>query len=369
MRVYMRDHNRVRRGLLPALSGTALARLNGVGDFTCTVNANSDQWRRFAPGWGVTIESEHGRVLSGPVTQIKTARTRSGERNMIISGLSDDTVLQDMITLPDPSADAESQSGAAYYTAKGTAETVMRTLADRLVGPAARPEYRVPGLVVPTSQARGGQVSVNTRFKILIEEMQALATAGGLNFRIAQIDRDLVLEFFEGRDRSRAVRLNQLDAFELTQTAPTVTEVIVAGQGEGSARTLRRYTGNTSDWGRRITRFQDRRDTDDPDDLQQAGTDTLAEGQEKASLTYEATDQPGREYLRDFDLGDTITVTPDNDLITVTDIVQSAEISWDQHGTAPTKLQVGPVQDDTNAPGWVPPIRALARRLRGLEGV
>lgn len=367
MRVYMRDRNLVRRGMLPVLEGSAVVRLNDVGTFTFTVNANTETWKRFRPGWGVIVEDEAGRVLSGPVTKIVTNRAEGGERDLIVSGVSDEVLLRDMFTLPTPSKAADNQDVDGYYKAKGVAETVMRDLAYQLVGGGARAEYKITDLVVPASEGRGSQVSVNTRFKVLLEEMQALATAGGLNFRIDQQDRARVLTFYKGRDYSRAVRITNVDSYELTQEAPEVTEVVVAGQGEGAARTMLRFLGDEGEWGRRISRFQDRRDTDDPDDLQQAGEDTLAEGQEKASLSFDAHDQPGRTFLTDFRLGDTITVRLDNG-VTVTDVVQSAELSWDETGRT-AKLQVGPVQDEDNAPEWVKPVRNIARRLRGLEGV
>lgn len=366
MRVYMRDQNLVRRGMLPVLTGSAVMRLNDVSTFSFTVNANTDTWRRFQPGWGVIVEDE-GRVLSGPVTKISTRLSEGGERDLVIEGVSDEVLLQDMFTLPTPSRAADQQDVDGYYTARGTAEAVMRGMVNSLIGPSARSEYRIDDLLVPASSGRGANVSVNTRFKILLEEMQSLAVAGNLNFRIDQEDRNRVLKFYEGRNYSRAVRITTVDAYDLVQEGPTITEVVVAGQGQGAARRMLRLTGNESPWGRRISRFQDRRDTDENEDLNQAGEETLAEGQEKASLSFEVNDQPGRTFLRDFTLGDTITVRLDAG-ITVTDVVQSAELSWDEHGRA-AKLQVGPVPDEDNAPTWVKPVRDIARRLRGLEGI
>ena len=366
MRVYMRDDQLIRRGMLPVLTGSAVMRLNGVSTFAFTVNANTDTWRRVQPGWGVIVEDE-GRVLSGPVTKIKSSLSDDGKRDMTVEGVSDEVLLQDMFTLPTPSRAADKQDVDGYYVARGSAETVMRNMVNSLIGPSARAEYRIVDLSVPASSGRGGQVSVNTRFKPLIEEMQSLATAGGVNFRIDQEGAGRVLSFYEGRDYSRAIRITTVDSYDLTQEGPTVTEVVVAGQGQGADRTMLRILGNESEWGRRISRFQDRRDTDDGDDLAQAGEETLADGQERASLTFEATDQPGRVFLRDFRLGDTITVSLDED-ITITDVVQSATLSWDESGRTVT-LQVGPVQDEDNAPQWVKPVRNIARRLRGLEGI
>lgn len=367
MRVFMRDERLVRRGLLPVLEGQAVVRLNGVGDFSFTVNANTDLWRRFEAGWGVIVEDDAGRVLSGPVTKIVSSLGAGGERDLIVEGVSDEVLLEDMFTLPNPSRAADNQDTDAYYVRRNqVAENVMRDMVNALVGPGARSEYRISDLVVPVSDGRGGDVSVNTRFKVLLDELQSLATAGRVNFRVDQVDRERVVSFFEGRDYSRAIRLTNVDAYELTQEAPEVTEVVVAGQGEGSDRTFLRLTGNESAWGRRISVFQDRRDTDEDDDLEQAGLETLDDGQEKASLSFDVHDQPGRVFLDDFRLGDKITVRLDEG-VTVTDIVQSADITWDATGRT-VKLQVGPVQDESNAPAWVKPVRDISRRLRAREG-
>jgi hypothetical protein len=54
------------------------------------------------------------------------------------------------------------------------------------------------------------------------------------------------------------------------------------------------------------------------------------------------------------------------DGIKITDVVQSAEISWDEHGRT-VKLTVGPTGDELDAPGWVKKARSLEKQLRTLQ--
>src|SRR5690625_7061018 len=89
-------------------------------------------------------------------------------------------------------------------------------------------------------------------------------------------------------DRSRYIRLSEdndaLGQWSMERERPEVTKVLVAGQGEGDARTLKLVEGNTNDWGTSRIVFQDRRDTDELDDLIEAVEDTLADGAETESI-------------------------------------------------------------------------------------
>src|SRR5690606_39291825 len=86
--------------------------------------------------------------------------------------------------------------------------------------------------------------------------------------------------------------------------APTCTAAIVAGQGEGTARTIIERAVAASPWGR-IESFVDRRDTDDMAELRAAGDSALAEGAERTDLAAEAIDLPDPRlprYGRDYDI-------------------------------------------------------------------
>jgi hypothetical protein len=213
---------------------------------------------------------------------------------------------------------------------------------------------------------------LETRFKTPLEEAQTLAK-GKLGFR-TRLDTTVTpaqprFEVFTGRDLSRAIRLSEINGalgdFTLEQEAPTVTGALVGGQGEGAARFIRYRTGNKNAWGAYGLAFIDGGQTSDPTELEKSGDDALTDGQEKAAITVDVNDTPVRRFGTHYGLGDTITVEL-ADGIKITDVVQSAEISWDEHGRT-VKLTVGPTGDELDAPGWVKKARSLEKQLRTLQ--
>jgi hypothetical protein len=243
----------------------------------------------------------------------------------------------------------------------------MRTLVDQQIGPSAPTDYRVDGLVLEPDQGRGGQVTVSARYDNLLETMQELAETGGVNFRVVQDGRRLVLRFREGEDLSRAVRLQEeqggVTKLNLKRKAPTATEVIVGGSGSGATRKMWRDTQPTT-WHRRVTQFVDRPSTSDPNELQQAAEKALADGQESVSVTFETADTRTIKFGREYDIGDTITLQAD--LATVTDVVQVADISL-QNGSRRASVQVGPVADESKLAETSPIPALLRKRLAELS--
>lgn len=368
MTAYMYTPEFVKRGSLPVIGGTCKLRRNGVHTFSLTVDGGSALWQRFNKDWRVTIHDEGERLLSGvPLKIVETAS--KGVVTSELTGESDMTWLKDMITLPDPSKLADNQGGEAYWNRKGAAGVLIRDLVNANVGPSARSEYRRP--LVIGSVASGPAGTINSRFKPVLDEVATLAETAGLTVDIVQDDdlKKSVLTVIEGRDFSRRIRLSHanagIESHTFTLEAPTVTSVLVAGQGEGSARTLKLTHGNENTWGFRSLQFQDRRDTDDQKELDAAGVDTLTEGQERATVSLEVNDTPLLKFGRDYHLGDTVTVQLSTG-VTITDTVQMAELSWDENGRT-VKLQVGPVADDEEQPRDVKEINKLWKAVRGLQ--
>src|SRR5699024_11081835 len=75
---------------------------------------------------------------------------------------------------------------------------------------------------------------------------------GGITFSTS-MTRDGAIRFHQSvlEDRSRYIRLSEdndaLGIWSLERERPEVTKVLVAGQGEGDARTLKLVEGNTND--------------------------------------------------------------------------------------------------------------------------
>lgn len=365
MRVLMRDTDLLPLGELRVKDVQAVSRRNDVGTWQVTVNARpGESWEDYADGMGVLIEDDD-TTISGPHIEWEFERD-GGRRSLKLRGVDDNTVLADHIIIPDPANPTDDQE-VDVWRMTGPAETVMRALVDAQIGPSAPALYQIPNLTLDPDLGRGSEVTVSGRYENLLETMQELAETGGVDFRVVQVGRRLVLRFREGEDLSRAVRLREehggITRLTLKRTAPTVTEVIVGGLGSGATRKMWRDTQPTS-WHRRITDFVDRQTASDENELQQAAEKALADGQEAVSVTFETADTKNIKYGREYGIGDTITLHAD--MATVTDIVQVSDMSW-HHGSRTVSVQVGPVPDESKLAENSPIPAKLRKRLSELS--
>lgn len=369
MRAFMYQPDYQRRGILPTIGGKAILRLNDPSTFSLDINGDDYLSSRFERGWRITIEDEGMQMLAGTPDKL-SRKSNSGVQDLTLSGLDDMAWLKQMITLPNPTNAADSQNQDAYFKATGPADSLVYDLVRKHIGQDARTDYRRP-LTVRSPTVGAQSMSVNSRFKTVIEEVQTLALPAKLVTRFVQDDQlqKTVMTIDRGEDLSRAIRLAEsnsgLTGWDMSQEAPAVTQVLVAGQGEGTARTLKLVPGNTNDWGFWALQFQDRRDTNAVDELIQAGKETLEEGREKATITLEIEETPTKRFGKHFWLGDTITVQL-KDGTSVTDVVQVADITWSETGRT-IKLTIGPVLDEQDAPRWVALAKKLSAQIRALQ--
>src|SRR5690625_7162973 len=104
------------------------------------------------------------------------------------------------------------------------------------------------------------------------------------------MDRDDNIRFHQSvpEDRSRYIRLSEendaVGDWSMERARPEVTKVPVAGQGQDEERTLKLVEGKPNDRGTNRNVFQDRRDTDELEDLGEAGEGTVADNTETASI-------------------------------------------------------------------------------------
>jgi hypothetical protein len=335
--VEVRRRDLTRVGVIPAglLNLSGAVRWANVGAWSVTLPAGhelADALR--APGAGILVVGPGDRVLwSGPTVAPTVELSRdvpSGE--VTVEGVTDDVILGDALAWPSPaSTDLEAQTGVGwpsgnprsdgYWVGTGPVESLMHALVDANIGPSA-PVTRRSGLaaklVMGQDLGRGPTVTKSVRFQNLGQALAELAAGSGIGFRVVQDGTTLVFETFETVDRSADIRFtvenDRLTSQKVAVAAPGVTRPIVAGQGEGAARTLvarttpEAVTAETA-WGRRIERFIDQRHTDVLAELQQAGDKVLAEeGFTRVAVTSVAGDDLAGQWGDDYNLGDTVTV-------------------------------------------------------------
>jgi hypothetical protein len=301
--VEVRDRNLVRVGQLTdddLANALVVPRANTVGswkialpatvihdDGTETPHALCEVLRE--PGSGIIVTGPEGVILSGPMDNpTHDADTSDPGGTWTIEGISDMHVLDDVLAWGDPTEANLMEQAASNDVRVGQAETLIREYAYYNLGAGALPERRNARFrLEPVDLKRGGFVQKSPRFQNLLELLRELALGSGLMFDVVQTDDDMLeLRVTTQIDLSAEVRLDiqndQLSRSSYGYAAPGVTEVLVAGQGEGVDRTMIRRTSTDSEaaralWNRRRERFLDQRQTDDLTELQQAGDELLAD--------------------------------------------------------------------------------------------
>lgn len=326
-----------------------------------------------AVGAGIVVQHDGEVVTSGPIIQPR--RDWSDDGDLLTLGfVSDDAWLLRRIGYPSPT-DGD-HSASAYDVRTGAAETVLRAYVDANLGPSALADRRVDGLTLLADEARGAVVTGRARFHPMIELCRDLAISGGdLGFRIRQAGptdpttTGLLFEVYVPRDLTGtaifSADLGNLAGFELDERAPDANYVLVAGQGEGTARTI--VEGGDTDsidrWGR-IEAFRDQRDTDDLGELEQSRDRELTERASELSIKIEPVDTAAITYLADYGLGDTVRTIIDG--VAFDEIIREVTVTL-EGGDAPTvEPKIGtPARGELL--GLFEAIRRVNRRVSRLE--
>ncbi|HLP97650.1 MAG TPA: siphovirus ReqiPepy6 Gp37-like family protein [Sideroxyarcus sp.] len=347
---------RVGQILASDLVGLELSlRFNKLGSWKITLRSShplADALR--APGAGLIVTGPNGVLISGPTvqaTQNKTGDDPTGTWEII--GVDDAVVLGERLAYPVPTTASLAGQTSAYDSRTGVAETVAKAYVNANIGPSAPTARKITGLTVDTDLGRGSTVVVNARFDKLGELIYGILTPSNLGFDIKQVGSGLMFEVFQPVDRSATVRMDvdnlRLTKSEYTYASPGATRVIVAGQGQGSARTLIERTSTAStaaetSWGRRIEVFKDSRNTNDTTELNTAGDEILA----VSGFTVEgikvtpSDDLASMQFGVHWGLGDKVTVVVGN--TEVAKVVTEAAIVVTEEG-----VKVGATVGDPDA--------------------
>ena len=281
------------------------------------------------------------------------------------------------ITWPDPSeAWADQPTGTARTITGADGETIIRQLVDESCGPGARPERRIPRLVLGDPSGAGTATVVNTAFEGLLEACRRVAIdGGGLGFRTRQADRQIVFEVYGPRDLSTSARfsfgLGNLRYLRAKISAPTVTHALVTGnerqpEEEGDPVPPRTFlevadTGQATTWYRVEKHVDGGADDDSAGEMTQAGREELAGGAAPVELATVTVDTADLAAGRDFDLGDRVSVQLPNGQ-QVTDLVRSIHLQATPAGGEQVTTLVGS-PEATADPQMVRLVQDLTRQI------
>lgn len=321
--VEVRDGNFERQGLIQPVdlaTFSAVLRFNNVGTWSITLPVGHDMAELLRlPGSGIVVTGPNGVILSGPT--ISATNTKTGDNpngDWEIQGVDDSQILGERLAYPYPvSADVKNQLNA-YDVRRGLASTVMYGYVKANIGSTAPVARKVANLTVATDTGLGTQTYQTARFDVLGELLSNIASVDGLGFDIKQVDGSLEFHVYEPIDRTGTIRMdvanNTLQKTAYGYGAPSATVSIVAGQGEGNQRHFEQVTTTESAaaetlWQRRIETFKDQRNTNDTDELIQAGKEELADkGQTITSIDVVPSSDSTMRYGIDWGLGDAVTV-------------------------------------------------------------
>lgn len=309
---------------------------------------------------GLVVTRDGVTVLSGPVTGIGRDLDASTD-SLTVSGVDDDVWLDRRLALPTPLGPPYT---SAYDIRTGPAETVMRGYVDANLGPAARPERRVPGLTLAPDLGRGVTRTGRGRLQTVADLIRPLAlTGGGLGYRIVQQGNALVFEVYESADLTATAVFSEefgnLLGYTYEAQAAEANYVLAGGGGEGTARVFAERGDSASivRYGR-IETFKDQRQTSDPGELQQAIDEELADRAEQVGLSLRPADTDSLKFGRDYNLGDRVTVIVDG--TPIQDVLREVRITLDSSGATVTPTLGSPAGP---RPGTV---LALFDRMRRL---
>ncbi|MBM0203505.1 hypothetical protein JNW90_10550 [Micromonospora sp. STR1s_5] len=281
---------------------------------------------------------------------------------------SDDMRVYAHITLPNPALLPEDPAQPERWSATNTGERIILSLvnANCIAATGAVAYRKVPALVLGPESAPGGagaSITYSTRYEQMGDAVRRAALlSGGLGVRTVQTRTTVEFRVFQPVDRTAECRYSRsvgnLRGIHLESCAPSVTDAIVGGGGEGADRILVRRANTSARAAHGLYEtFVDQRDTSDLTELNQSGDEAVAEGAETAKLTVVVVTSPGQPTP---DVGDLVTVElwPGEELAQV---VRSDHLEVDADGELLTLL-VGS-EDASPDPDWVREVRRITRSI------
>ncbi|MFC7906481.1 siphovirus ReqiPepy6 Gp37-like family protein [Streptomyces nigra] len=335
--------------------------------------------QQLVPGARMVVIRDGSIWCAGPMEQPTDYSwdidSANGVGQVTVTFSDDLATIAGHITWPEPTLTWAGQHGDTWRTFTATnAETLIRTLVTENCGPGALTARRIPHLALDTVAGAGSATALSTRFEPILEACRrAAAAGGGIGFRTRQDGGQIKFGCYAPADKTATARfstgLGNLRGLQYSQTAPTVTHALVAGnETEGSSiRTFVEVadTAAAAAWWR-VERYVDGgAENDTTGELTAAGTTEIAEGAAPVSLATVTVDTDDLQAGRDFGLGDKVAVALPHGL-QVTDVVRAINLQATANEGERVSSVIGS-QDATTDPRTVRLIRTLTRRLGRLE--
>jgi hypothetical protein len=246
------------------------------GSWKLLVKNGTEQSRLLERGGGVAIYQDgvEKPILTGQIEDFQTYWTtqqHSSRGSVFVGGKTDNKLAYSRLAFPDPSRTIPQQYASSISTRNVKAEPakLIWNELEKSVGMSAVADRRVAGVNTGLEPALGGTAKSDTlRYDVLGEKFFEWCSDKKTGWRLlySPDTKTIDLDIYEPRDLSKEVRfspeLGNLREYVWTLSAPKVTRVIVACQGEGKERYIWQKVDAASEteWSLQIEQFVDRRD-------------------------------------------------------------------------------------------------------------
>lgn len=279
---------------------------------------------------GILVERENQFLFSGPIRNLEiTGDWDDTEGDLLrVEGTDDNGFLATRLAMPPPYY-AVAGTGIGYDVFQGNAEAAMIHLVRKNGGEESANPRRILGLVTPTNGNRGSNVTVRSRYHPLLEKLQECALPDELGFHVIQVGQELQFQVYEPQDKSRIVVFSRerrnLAGYRYSVEAPQSNFVIGGGTGEEEARVFA-YLGDEPSralYGT-IETFDDQRNISDQAELIKSINNKMIEQTEKTELEIQPLNVEPNLFMRDYTLGDRVSVEIQGEVIQ--DLIRSISV-------------------------------------------
>ena len=245
------------------------------GSWKLLVKAGTPQADLLQRGGGVAIYQDgvEKPILTGQIEDFQkywTTVQHSSVGSVFVGGKTDNALAYSRLAFVDPSRPVSEQYAAKIgrrIVSKPPSQLIWNELTKAL-GSAALANRRATGFNAGLQPNFGTPKPDTLRYDVIGEKLAAWCSDKKTGWRILYNPdtRKLDLDIYQPRDLSKEIRfspeLGNLREFIWTLSAPKVTRVIVACQGEGKQRYIWQKVDSVSEaeWGMKIESFVDRRD-------------------------------------------------------------------------------------------------------------
>lgn len=260
----------------------------------------------------------------GVIREVNLARDAKGARTAYCKGYFSEELLNDRVIHPQVSL-------------SGTPESIGRKLVDRCVINPSNADRKIPQIILGPVNGVGSSVTVTATGDKLGDKLYEVEKTQELSHRLCYdyLNNTLSFEVWKGKDRTDTQTVNSWaifsDSFYNVKNAIYARDesecknfAYVAGEGEGSARTIVEVDLRSSPDEERRELYVDARDlqstyTDDGGEehtytaaqyqalLWQRGLEKLAEYEKVETVNSDVDPAANLTYMVDFDLGDLCT--------------------------------------------------------------